>query len=64
MTNSQYKKHQVYLFNMERAERLAYKMDSQMFPLQSTSRKGGVSVSRLSKQALMLTLLAAGVGHV
>jgi hypothetical protein len=55
MTNSQYKKHQAYLFNMERAERLAYEMDKVLFPSPQTTHRGRMTErsNRISKQAIL-----------
>ncbi len=64
MTNSQYKKRQVYLFNMERAERLAYEMDAQLFPKPRLTHREGMQVrkSRIKKHAVLMGIaLAASI---
>jgi hypothetical protein len=61
MTNSQYKKHQAYLFNMERAERLAYEMDRVLFPPPQTRHRERMTVrsNRISKQAILCGIALA-----
>jgi len=58
MTKSQYKKQQAHLFNMERAERLAYEMDRVLFPVPRTTHRQRVEVrsDRISKQVLIAWL--------
>ena len=57
MTNSQFKKHKAHLFNVRRAERLAYEMDKVLFPKAGTRSISG----RLSKQALFTSLTVAAL---
>ena len=63
MTNSQYKKHQAYLFNMERAERLAYEMDKVLFPAPITTHEGRMEVraSRINKASLISAIALSTV---
>jgi hypothetical protein len=56
MTRTQFKKKQALTFNLRRAERLAYEMDSKLFPAPK-SKQG-----RLSDHSLMvLVALAASI---
>jgi hypothetical protein len=55
MTKSQHKKYLARLFNLRRAEQLAYKMDAELFPKAKTRAQHswyGRS-SRLSRTALL-----------
>ena len=48
MTSSQFKKHKAHLFNVRRAERLAYEMDKVLFPKPGTRRISGTSARLLA----------------
>jgi hypothetical protein len=55
MTNSQIKKNRAKLFNLLRAEKLAYEMDRKLFPAPKTTHKGRMQVraDRISQQAIL-----------
>ena len=57
MSNSQYKKERARLFNLHKAEKLAYEMDRQLFPPAKTARDK--HAARISKAALV-----SGIGLV
>jgi hypothetical protein len=61
MTNSQFKKKQAKLFNLRRAERLAYEMDKQLFPAPKTTHRERMSIrsNRISKQAILAGIALA-----
>jgi len=64
MTNSQWKKKQAKLFNLRRAERLAYEMDKVLFPPPATTHPHRMSTrnGRLSKTILLTGIaLAASI---
>ena len=56
MTNSQFKKHKAHLFNVRRAERLAYEMDKVLFP-----KTGTRSISGRTSTIGLVTALAMSV---
>jgi hypothetical protein len=56
MTNSQFKKKQAKLFNLRRAESLAYEMDKQLFPAPKTTHRERMDIR--SNRRSKLTLLA------
>ena len=65
MGNSQIKKNRAKLFNLHRAEKLAYEMDSQLFPAPKTTHKERMQVrsGRISKNILMVGIaLSASMG--
>jgi hypothetical protein len=62
MTRTQNKKRKAHLFNLRRAERLAYEMDAQLFPVPVTTleqRRRITRNGRLSKLGLITVLAAA-----
>ena len=56
MTSSQFKKHKAHLFNVRRAERLAYEMDKVLFPKPGTRR-----ISGRTSTIVLVTALAMSV---
>ena len=61
MTKSQFKKKQAKLFNLRRAERLAYEMDRQLFPATKTTHVQRMKIrqDRFRKVSLMAGIALA-----
>jgi hypothetical protein len=60
MTNSQFKKNRAKLFNLRRAENLAYEMDRQLFPAPKTTHRERMDIrsKKISKQAILICGMA------
>ena len=58
MTKSQFKKNQARLFNLRRDEKLAYKMDRQLFPAPKTTHRERMSIrsNGISKIAILSSI--------
>jgi hypothetical protein len=67
MTNSQFKKKQAKLFNLRRAESLAYEMDKKLFPVPKTTHRERMNTrsGRISKLTMLAGIaLASSVGDI